>query len=379
MGAEQDQKDYQDYVAYQQYLQSQSKPQGSVQEETRKFMHGEDSPAWNQMSRDAMGMAAGSAANTAASAAPALKSFLGRVSTGTGLGAASGAVRSPGEGESRLGNATKGAAVGAGVSLAGEGVNAGANKLADWLQLGATGSKGTPGEGNRLVDMGIRGSRSTMSDQVSDAFQGKEQGLQDLVQSTPGTEPSSNMADYIRQQNMPRFQLSGGKTNTNVQPEMNQIRDFSQNVQDIAPEFTAKDLLDLKRQGDWPGYTNAGTKAGTLEGMMGRSQGDFSRTTLDRMTSGKSSDMLGDEQALVNAGKSLGKEYREGLVPSLITAKTGIPRSITRGVMSQVGAPIESYSAAGLQNGVAPVASELGRGLPLGMAVNASLFNKDKR
>lgn len=350
---------------------------GSFQDETKKFIRGEDSPTWDKMSEDAGMMAAGNTANKAAAIAPALKSFFGRTATNAGIGGASGALRPVQDGESRLGNAAGGAAIGAGTSMAADAVGGTSNKLADWLQLGATGSKGAPGEGNRLVDMGLRGTRESMHDQVPEIFKGKEQSLQDLVKGTPGTEPSVDMANRVREQNLPRFQMQGGKVNANVQPEVDQINQFATNLQNTSPEFTNKDYLDLKRQGDWPGYTNAGTKAGTLEGQLGRSQADFARERLDKNTGGKSASILADEQALMGAGKALGNPYKEGLVPSLVAAKTGIPRSITKGVMGQIGAPIESYSAAGLQKGVAPTAKGLGQGIPLSMLLH-ELFSQKK-
>jgi len=366
------------YAAYQAYKAHQAQnagtsqqPGGAFMDETRKFIRGEDSPMWNQMSNDAMMMAGGNTINKAASVAPALKSFFGRTATNTGIGGASGAMRPVQEGETRTGNTVKGAAFGAGASLAGDAIGATARKLADWLQTGAVGMKGNPGEGNKLVDMGIRGSRAGMGQQVENVFNNKEGELQNLVKSTYGPEePSSNMAEFVRSRNLPRFQMEGGKANPNVQPEVDQINQFSDNLKNISPGFSNKDYLDLKRQGDWPGYTAAQTKAASLEGQLGRSQGDFSRARLDANTQGESSRLLGDEGTLIKAGTALGKEYKEGLVPSLITAKTGIPRSITRGVMAQFGAPIESYTAAGLQKGVEPVASSLGQNIPLSMLLH---------
>lgn len=350
--------------------------QKNFRDQTQDFIHGKDSPEWDAMSQRAMATAGGVATSSLTPGAAGLKSFFGRMGTSTGLGATAGAIQSAPDTTTRLKNAALGAAKGAAFGLGGEALNTGSNFLADRLELGATGSKGGPGEGNRLVDMGIRGSRQTMSDQIPPALDSEEKELQGLLAVTQGTGSSKDMADQVRQENMRRFIRPSGNVNPNLQPEVDQVRQFSSNLEANGPELSPQDLLAAKREGEWPGYTASGTKAQTLEGMMGRSQANYARDRLDTLTKGQSSDKLANQQALINGGKALGKEPTEGLIPSLIAAKTGVPRAVTKGIMAQGIAPVMSYGAAGLQNGVAPAAQNAQVALPLSQALK-SLFDQE--
>lgn len=201
-------------------------------------------------------------------------------------------------------------AVGGATSLGADAVSAGSGKLADWLQQAAVGmNKYVPGIGNKLAKMGVWGTKGGMADQVSEMLPQKEQEVQNAVSSIKGNADAQPISDSIAKLGG-RFKLP---SSGDVAPGM---ENYASKVSDAADEFRSmgeggelspQDLLHIKRQGDWLGYTNSGNPATSLEAEIGRAQADKAREMLSSMSDGQTANRLGEEQALILAKKALTK------------------------------------------------------------------------
>lgn len=273
-------------------------------------------------------------------------SALGRIGQGAGIGGAFGARGSLDQNESP-GDVAKGAGLGAflggGVSAAGEGLSAGANKLADYFQQKAVGMrKSFPGVGNNLVDQGVWGTKNHMADQVEEKLAEQEAQLQDTVKGLSGTVNSKEIADAVSQKAQ-RFTLPDkGTASPFSQAELNKVRSTAAELSKMG-DLSASDLLALKRQGDYQGYTAGGNPATSTESELGRTGAEAARAALKKM-SPDIADSLFSESALIKANGPLNKPE---------TIHQGVGSSAFFGKLPGQSLGF-STAAHGLQRGVAP-------------------------
>lgn len=294
-------------------------------------------------------------AQVASGSAPA------RVAANTALGAARGALNAP---EGQRGNAAlqeggKALAISAGGETLGHVLS---DKLGDWLMQRAVGMrKYLPGVGQILMSEGVGGTKNMMANQVPNRLAQAESELQSTVKNLPGKVPATDLSDPM--ENIAnKFKLPSGEVPANSQSEYDQAMQASRNarytgggsparptvdqvptefvdnagnpitkaVPGMAPEkigqLGAEDLLALKRQGDYPGYTMAGNKSGALEGEIMRAQADASRQGLSKLAAASKpplsepvepftgqkpqqtpAEILGRERALISANRALEK------------------------------------------------------------------------
>lgn len=279
-----------------------------------------------------------------------------RIGVNTAIGAVRGAMKEPAEGETRLGNAGSEAALSGGLAAGGEAIGSGSSKVADWLMQKASGMKKyIPGVGTRLVDQGLAGTKSMMANQVDEALPEAEKKVQGIVKGIPENIEPHSLKDAIMRQG-DRFKLSTGEVPSNVKPYMDKVRHTAESFSDLTGgKMSAEDLLRIKRQGDWLGYSASGNPATSLEADMGRAQADEARNLLSGLSGGASKEALADEQALLLAKKGLNK-----------------PESIHSGIGSQAifgKVPGESLfgsvGAQALQKGVSPAAKTAANPLAL--------------
>ena len=279
---------------------------------------------------------------------PSGASAIGRIGINTAMGAAQGGADSP---DDRVKGALIGGAVGGGVGALGEGVSSLASKGADSLMKWATGIRKAPeGIGNNLVDQGVWGTKGGMLDQVGDKLTEQESKLQGLVSSLKGSTDSQEIADAISRQG-DKFVSPSGITIPQVSGDLDKIREAagSFSSQGEGGELSPSDLLSLKRQGDWAGYTSSGNPASATDSEIGRTIADRSRGLLSDMSGGETADTLGKERALIYAKKALDRDP---------TTHMGLGSSLFFGKMpgADVGG---SLAAQGLQKGVATPAKAL--------------------
>lgn len=256
------------------------------------------------------GGAIGELAAGGALAGEGITSALSRISANTGAGALQGYLRKPAEGDTRVGNAAFGGALGGGVSAVAEGASAAARPVADKLMKWATGIRKAPeGVGNTLVDQGLWGSKGMMLNQAESGLGREEQNLQDLVGQLKGNVDSQDIADAIAQHGR-KFVSPNGITAPQVENDLHKIKDASAQFSSMGEggELAPQDLLSLKRQGDWAGYTASGNPASATDSEIGRTVADKSRSLLSDMSGGETAATLKREQALIFAKKALEKD-----------------------------------------------------------------------
>lgn len=272
------------------------------------------------------------------------KSVLGRIAQGAGLAGAQAAGSDPGDLKSKAASGGIAALLGGGMSAAAEGVSAVGSKLGDYLMQRSVGMrKNTPGAGNRLVDQGVWGTKNHMTSQVESKLPEAENTVQEIVSGLPDKADPSEISAAVASRG-DKFVLPNGEIPPNVQPDAAKVQSAAKGISQLGgyqpevpsssyeavtgrtqygdpvsearttpgtPEkkgsLSMQDVLGLKRQGDWVGYTNSGTPASSLDSELGRAQADASRSILERASGGASKDALADEQALILAKKALTK------------------------------------------------------------------------
>lgn len=202
----------------------------------------------------------------------------------------------------KLSNFLKGGMVGGLLQGAGSALG----KMGDFTMQKSVGMrKYTPGVGTSLADQGVIGTKGMMANQVESKLSEQESKLQDIVQSLKGTVNSKEIADAVSQKAQ-RFTLpSTGQASPFSQNELQKVRDMSGKISEMG-DLSGSDLLALKRQGDYQGYTNSGTPATSTEAELGRTGADAARTALKKM-SPDVADTLFKEQSLVKANSALSK------------------------------------------------------------------------
>ena len=252
------------------------------------------------------GMATGVLTSGAASAAmPA--GVLGRIAANTIAGGVMGGAQNPGANGSRLENAGKGALLGGGLSAVGEGIGAAAGSAGDYAMQKAVGMrKNTPGMGTSLADQGLWGTASRMEQQVGSKLPIAEQNVQDLVGSLKGNVNSKDLADAVAQVGN-RFESPSGITLQGVQGDLNTVKAASDQFGKMSSDLTPQDVLSLKRQGDWLGYTASGNPATSTNANIGSAIANKARGILSDMSDGASAEALGKERALILAKQALEK------------------------------------------------------------------------
>lgn len=259
-----------------------------------------------------------------------------RIGLNTLLGGAQGALQDPQEGQSRLGNAATGAVVGGGISAGLEGVAGAAGSGADKLMQWATDMrKNNPGVGTSLIDQGIWGTKAGMASQVDSKLAQEEDNLQQTVSSLKGTVNSKEIADAVGNKAKQFTLPSTGQGSPFSQGELDKVRGMSDNLSKIG-DLSAPDLLALKRQGDYQGYTASGNPATSTEASMGRAGANAAREALKNM-SPEAADSLMKERALILAQKGLDKPdtIHQGVGSSLFFGK--VPGSSLAGSMAAQG------------------------------------------
>lgn len=227
-----------------------------------------------------------------------------RIATNGAVGAAQGAINSP---QDRLGGAETGALVGGGLGAGSEALQGATRRLGDYLmQRGVGMRRYTPGVGTSLADQGIWGTAGRAENQVEAKLPGAEQAVQDTVNGLQGSIDSQPIADAILDKGG-KFKMPGGQPGPGMEQYLEKVSAAAEPFQSQGEggELSPQDLLSLKRQGDWEGYTNSGNPATSLDSELGRAQANKSREMLNDLSGGKTQDVLGREQALILAKKSL--------------------------------------------------------------------------
>ncbi len=239
------------------------------------------------------------------------KSGMARVGANTALGAGQGAYNNP---EDRAGGALKGGAAAGLMSGAGEAASGMLGKASDYLMQRAVGTrKNIPGVGNSLADQGLFGTKNRMLGQVEDKLPMEEANLQELVSSLKGNVDSKDIADAVMKHGE-KFVSPSGMTLNSVAPDLEKVTQaagqFDPSVlgaEGPTRGLNPQDLLSLKRQGDWAGYTASGNPASATDAEVGRAIADKSRGLLSDMSGGETAETLGREKALILAKKALEK------------------------------------------------------------------------
>lgn len=238
-----------------------------------------------------------------------------RIGANTAGGALQGYLSKPDEGGSRSDQAIGGAALGGGLSTLGEGISAAGRPIADWLMKKAVGIGRAPsGVGNSLIDQGLIGTQNRMLEQTQAKLPKVEADLQELVGQLKGNIDPAEIQQAVSQHAGRFITPEGGKTLSLVQPDLNKVRGVSEEVGNLGP-ISPKDALNLKRQGDWAGYTASGTPASATDASLGRTIADKMRSGLSTLSEGQGSavpETLKKEQALILAKKSLDKDPATG-------------------------------------------------------------------
>jgi hypothetical protein len=304
-----------------------------------------------------MGAAAlGPEAASGASLLSKLGAASGRVGLSTGAGALQGYLTKPNDDSgSRAKQAAIGAMISGPISAAGEVIGAVGGRAADWTMKQALGIKrdvsaaegasinpetgalqqNLRGVGNKLIDMGVRGSKEGMSEQVASKLASEEQNLGELTLQLQGKLSPKDLADAVSQ-HAKRFTIpSTGSTIPGFEGEINSVRGLSDKYNSMSG-LSPQDYLAIKRAGGAAGFTKAGNPGAALDSQIQRSVADAARTKLGTLDP-EIINSLGNEQALVLAGKALNK-------PGTVQ---GNP--LTSMLFSKVPALAGSYGATGLQ------------------------------
>lgn len=245
---------------------------------------------------------------------------------------------------------------------------------------GAASKKAPQDVGNTLVNLGIGGTRSGMADQASNKFSDIEQKVQDLVGSIEEKVPSAQIAQKIQGQAGKHTLSSTGEPLPGHAPDVSSINDRAQQVKQLggyspgenpaisitpAPEtpgqLSAQDLLQLKRGGDWEGFTNSGTPATSTAAEIGRTQANASREALSNLSGGQMPELMKNEQALIFADKSLHNP--------VMTSKNPVS-------LSDIGASIVGSNSAGLPGAGAGVLASKAAMLPFVQSLFARMSQK---
>lgn len=233
-------------------------------------------------------------------------SAMGRIAQNAGTGAALGGLAKPAEGGDRISNAVTGGLVGGGTSAVLEGASSLAGKLGDYLMQKSVGMKKYyPGTGTQLADLGVVGTKNMMANQVEDKLAQEEGKLQDVVKNLSGTVNSKEIADAVSQKANQFTLPSSGQPSPFSEAELNKVRGLSDQLSQMG-DLSASDLLALKRQGDYQGFTASGNPSTSTEAELGRVGANAARTALKKM-SPDAADHLLNEQALIRANKTLSK------------------------------------------------------------------------
>lgn len=213
--------------------------------------------------------------------------------------------------------ATKGvgdaAMLGGGMSLGLEGAGALAGKFGDWAMqksMATRGAKNYPGQGTALADAGVWGTKNMMANQVTRKLGDEEKNLKGIVGNLGGTYDSEPIAEGIMNRSQ-RFELPStpGEAAPNMEGYLQKVKDAAESFrsQGEGGELTPQDLLAIKRQGDWLGYSNSGNPATSLEAELGRAQGDEARSILSNISDEATKNSLAKEQVLIRAKTQLDK------------------------------------------------------------------------
>ncbi len=195
-----------------------------------------------------------------------------------------------------------------GIQGLGEAANAVGKGVSDFAMKNAVGIRKAPkGTGTSLTDQGLWGTKGGMLQQVQDKLPAEEAKLQALVKGLNNPTDASVLADEVSGLTK-KFQTpDSGKTLPLVQGDLDKVRSSAEGIRAMGPQ-SPSDLLALKRQGDWAGYTASGTPASAGEAEIGRTVADKARSLLSDMSSGETAATLGKEQALIAAKKALQKD-----------------------------------------------------------------------
>ncbi len=273
-----------------------------------------------------MGAAAlGPEAAAGASALSRLGAASGRVGLSTGAAALQGYLTKPNEGGSRGKQAAINAMIAGPLAAAGEVVGSLGNRAADWTMKQAVGIKkdisaaegasinpetgaleqNLRGVGNKLIDMGVRGSKEAMADQVASKLASEEQNLGELTSQLQGKISPKDLSDAVSQHAKRFIVPSSGEAVPGFEGELASVRGLSDKysaMKDLTPE----DYLAIKRAGGAAGFTKAGNPGSALDSQVQRSVADAARTKLGTLDP-EIINSLGNEQALVLASKALNK------------------------------------------------------------------------
>ena len=320
-------------------------------------------------------------------AAPAA-GIMGRIAQGALTGAATAEAMGPEAGHLHLPDPARsatGAAVGGITSGLLEGAGAALRKGADYgMQIATNQPKYTPGAGNRLADMGVWGTEGGMQKAISQRLPQEEEAIQQLASQIPDKTPGSDLVQGLKKREQ-FFKLpSSGEPSPLSASELAKIEKAAEGVRGIgeipavppsveiktsplvdqygrnfttevhhagAPgkpsQLEARDLLALKRHGDYQGYTASGNPATSTEADIGRSVADAARGRLNELNP-QIGERLANEQALIKAKSGLDKE--PGLPKSLMALLGLVPKSLPG------GSAVISTGSAGF--------NALGKGLP---------------
>lgn len=228
------------------------------------------------------------------------------------------------------------------------------NKLADYLMQKAVGMrKYFPGIGNELIDQGLIGTKNRMASQVEEKLPEAEAKLQEIIKGVKGTHPASQIADDVALRGS-RFTLPSGEVPSNVLPELEKVRKASESIGSLGKysggQLSAPDLLALKRQGNWLGYTAAGNPATSLEAELANTQASSAREALEKLTSGESKKALRVEEALLKAKTPLTKPdtISQGLGSAAIFSKVpgqSLGFSTAAQAAQKLGVPAAEFAA----------------------------------
>lgn len=322
-----DKKDYQDYLDYQEYnkyLGGQKQAPQDMENKILKSVGKTISPKYEQQAQDyKKNLPNAFTGMEGELAGPVTK--LGRVGANAGLNALMGYLK-PGSQQEKLENAAMYGTGGAILGTAAEGLSGLASKAADRIQQSAVGMrKFDSGTGTDLIRQGVYGTKSQMTEKVANNIAEKESQLQDLVKSLKGDVSSNTLADAVADK-ANRFTLPSGETAGNMGSYLNKIKDTANSIRDIGrnadqsgymvdKRISAPDLLALKRQGDYLGYTNSGNPATSLDAELGRAQADAARSSLSSLSENQETTvptLLSQERSNILAKQGLEKPESVG-------------------------------------------------------------------
>lgn len=229
---------------------------------------------------------------------------------------------------------------GFGVGTIASGAGEVGNKMSDNLMKVATGIRKAPeGVGNTLAKQGLWGTQERMLNQVEQKLPEEERSLQELVSGFNGDIDQTPIAEAILEKGK-KFVSPSGITLDSVKPDLNKVTEAAGQFdpqligrQGPVAKVTPGDLLSLKRQGDWAGYTASGNPAAATDAEIGRAVANKARGMLNDMSGGETANILKREQALLLAKKAMDKDPTTHLsiggkllfskIPSIIGSTAG--------------------------------------------------------